>query len=176
MHASVFSYPCRPGPVQSCQTTAGLREQCRCGTGLWTPPPSLLLDSAGGSTSPAEMDASKRAMYKCHGSFQMKSHKRDKIVNWIFICFSVLLCWIVCLQCVLLLWQPITLWDKCVHVFLGRCGLWIFFALKETRKKKIIKHACSCSTEDLGLKWFKNNQPLFKGKVTKVHQSQESAV
>lgn len=29
------------------------------------------------------------------------------------------------------------------------------------------------SREDLTLKWFKNNQALFKSKVTKVHQSQE---
>lgn len=29
------------------------------------------------------------------------------------------------------------------------------------------------SREDLTLKWFKNNQGLFKSKVTKVHQSQE---
>lgn len=32
------------------------------------------------------------------------------------------------------------------------------------------EHAVS---EDLTLKWFKNNQALFKSKVTKVHQSQE---
>lgn len=26
------------------------------------------------------------------------------------------------------------------------------------QRKKIIKHACSCSTEGLELKWFKNDQ------------------
>lgn len=51
--STVFSYLSRPSPARSCQTTAGPREQCRCGTELWTPPPSLPLDSADGSTSPA---------------------------------------------------------------------------------------------------------------------------
>lgn len=53
----LFSYLRRPGPARSCQTTAGHRERCRCGTELWTPPPSLPLDSAGGSTSPAGSSA-----------------------------------------------------------------------------------------------------------------------
>lgn len=59
----VFLYLCRLGRVHSCQTTAGLHEQYRCGTGPWRPLPFLFLVSASGSTLPTHKDAVKQVIY-----------------------------------------------------------------------------------------------------------------
>lgn len=83
--SAVFSYLSRPSPARSCQTTAGPREQCRCGTELWTPPPSLPLDSADGSTSPAGNKAIQWAFKKK----KKKNYLRRQVCVSAFLFFVV---------------------------------------------------------------------------------------
>lgn len=147
-----------PGPAQSCQTTVGLRGRCKCGTGLWTPPPSLLLDSADGSTLPALSDAQEQAFHSwCLKVLTFLVDKNGKVINPNLV---ILLC--LCLPRMLLQWQLITLWDKWSTYFVSkgskRCA---------RQRKKRTKRACSLSSEDLLFRWFQNNKHFWKAKLPK---------